>query len=155
MEIRANKLNVFLRLYIPLGILIAIDYFWHDAGFFGMSSWNFIIAIAVICTIPMLLHYHLTYLIIENDTIIAKSGILSPKYEIAINDITNITSEKRDAQINLQAQRTRKWYGLHQKVFKIDLRSGQSVIINITDMNKQKLEAAIAAIDGILHRIHI
>lgn len=152
MEIRANKLNVFLRLYIPLGILIAIDYFWHDAGFFGMSSWNFIIAIAVICTIPMLLHYHLTYLIIKDDTIIAKSGILSPKYEIAINDTTNITIEKQDALINIQAQKTRSWYGPFRKVLRIDLRSGQSIFINVTDMNKQKLEAAI---DGILHRIHI
>lgn len=152
MEIHAKKPDVLLRIFIPLGILMAIDYYWYDTGFFGISSWNFIIAIAFIGAILMLLHYHLTYLIIKDDTIIAKSGILSPKYEIAINDITNITIEKQDALINIQAQKTRSWYGPFRKVLRIDLRSGQSIFINVTDMNKQKLEAAI---DGILHRIHI
>jgi hypothetical protein len=143
MEIRAKKFDILLRLFVPLGILIAIDYFWHGTGFFGISSWNFIIAIAIIGMIFMLFHYHLTYLIIRDDIVVVRSGILSPKYEIAISEISNITYEKQNALTSIWAQKSRKWYGWKRNIIKIDLYSGESIFINVTDMDLQDVKAFI------------
>jgi hypothetical protein len=150
-KIHAKKPGIFLRLFVLIGILIVINHFQYDAVLFGICSWNYIIAVAIIGLIFMLLHHRLTYVIAKEDTIIVKNGIISPKYEIDINDITKISIEEQDALKNIRSQIKKHWHRTLRRELRIELWSGELILINVTNIDKQKFKTIL---DNILCKIH-